>query len=595
MASSKHIAPFLRDLGLSPSAGINELTAKMIVEELYRNGIDTYCLSPGGRSVAFLQVLEGDQRLNQKLFNDERDAAFWAQGYGKATGKPAVLLSTSGTAVANYLPATIEAHTSRIPMILVTCDRPAELLYAHANQTIDQLSFLRDYVSCQINLPAPETRLYPHSLLSNIDQLAYKATQHQTPVQLNIGFRKPFFGEASLTLPQEEKHVIQGWSDSGKAYTAFHGHTCLPSEPELARLEQTINKANSVLLVAGPLHAHENANALVKLAEHVRGPLLADIDSNCRFSESDCSIGAYNLFLNSQRDQLEAPDLVLYLGERIMSESLREYLESLDCPLIQIAHHDGRQDAVENEWIKFDERYVADPCTVATSLIQRISPKVDNEFLHSWQGHQERATERLLDMIAEHKDDPIVNEPHFFHILGKIIPEDSALFHSPSLVVREAEQCTFAPGKNIVSGANRGTAGIDGIISSALGFSQGTQKPCTLICGDQALLHDSGALSLVADHEHPLYLIVINNGGGAIFHFIPMDSAAQQTMENPHKVENFSLLAKHNNLRYYSATTLTKAEEALRQAYRDEKPAMIEVFTDGIESVETFKLLGRGL
>ncbi|MCB0332809.1 MAG: 2-succinyl-5-enolpyruvyl-6-hydroxy-3-cyclohexene-1-carboxylic-acid synthase [Bdellovibrionales bacterium] len=582
------------DTLLTLSRGINELSARVIIEEFWRLGIQQFCVSPGARAIPFIQALEGDHRFETKLFNDERDAAFWAQGYGKATGKPAVLLSTSGTAVANYLPATIEAQTSRAPMILLTCDRPAELQYAHANQTINQLGLLRDYVACQINLPAPESNLYPHSLLSNIDQVVFAAVHHQSPVQINIALRKPFFNEAPLALPDEEQRLLSEWLENKKVYTKFCGPSRLPHNTDLTELVETINNAHSILLIAGPLHAHEDAQQIVELAAHLNSPLVADIDSNCRFSQSSHVISAYNLFLRSSQTELPSPNLVLYFGDRIISEALREYLESLNCPQIQIAQLDGRQDAIENEFLRFTERFVADPCALAAHLSSSTASKNSADFLHPWQTQQSLATEHLSSQVSQQNQAQGICEPLFFHMLAKYIPDDTALFHSPSLVVREAEQCTFFPGKKISSGANRGTQGIDGIISSALGFSQGREQACTLICGDQAFLHDSGALSLVASHPYPLFIIVINNNGGAIFRFFSMGDA-QPTMENAHHMQDFSALAHHYGLPYFSARKWNEAEGVLKQAYLAETSALIEIHTDGIESVETFKRLGRWL
>ena len=174
----------------------NRLWAYLIVEELLRCGIDFFCVAPGSRSTPLVAALAANEKARSLIHFDERGTAFAALGYARATGRPAAWITTSGTAVANGLPAVVEAATDGVPMVLLTADRPPELRQTGANQTIDQPDIFGDYVRWRFDLPAPDPGIDPAMVLTTIDQAAYRASRTpQGPVHLNLMFREPLLPE----------------------------------------------------------------------------------------------------------------------------------------------------------------------------------------------------------------------------------------------------------------------------------------------------------------------------------------------------------------------------------------------------------------
>ena len=262
-----------------------------------------------------------------KLFNDERSAAFWAQGAAKGGVLPC-LICTSGTAAANYLPAVVEAALAGTPMLVLTTDRPFELHYAKANQTLPQrdlFSPLPRAVRCS----GSGTAALLHALLANLDQAVFEAQRTARPVHLNLAYRKPFVEEAFTvaTLPPEEVDELARWSARDTPYCTY-----LQPQPRLTasdtqRLVDCITAAANIVCVAGPLAPTSATAAIRTLATRLGAPLLADINSGLRCDGHQTPVLAlYNLYLRKAVARLPQADLVLYFGDRIVSEPLREYL-----------------------------------------------------------------------------------------------------------------------------------------------------------------------------------------------------------------------------------------------------------------------------
>ena len=199
-----------------------EAVSDLIIEELIRNSVDTFVVSPGVRAIPLIEAIKNNPAASMVLINDERSAGFWAQGRAKATGKAVALLCTSGTALANYFPAVVEASLAGVPLIVISADRPWELQNCKANQTIKQHNIFSSYAKLAIDIPAMSEKIFPQSILANIDQLVATA-QNDFPgvVHLNIAFRKPFIGSELLKLDSEEVSFILKWKNSGTVLRNF--------------------------------------------------------------------------------------------------------------------------------------------------------------------------------------------------------------------------------------------------------------------------------------------------------------------------------------------------------------------------------------
>src|SRR6266446_9689021 len=239
---------------LRSAKSLAHLHATVVVEELRRCGINLFCLSPGARAIPLVLALEDNPAVVTKLFNDERSAAFWAQGAAKSGMLPC-LICTSGTAAANYLPAVVEAALAGTPLLVLTTDRPFELHYAKANQTLLQRDLFSPFAPSVFDIPAPEQRLWLHALLANLDQAVFEARRTARPVHLNLAYRKPFVEESFTvtTLPPEEVEELARWNARDTPYCTYLQPQLRLKASDTQRMVDCITAAHNIVCVAGPL------------------------------------------------------------------------------------------------------------------------------------------------------------------------------------------------------------------------------------------------------------------------------------------------------------------------------------------------------
>jgi len=568
------------------------LHAAVVVEELRRCGVGIFCVSPGARAIPLILALEDNPTVVTKLFNDERSAAFWAQGAAKGGMLPC-LICTSGTAAANYLPAVAEASLAGTPLVVLTTDRPFELHYAKANQTLPQRDLFAAFVAATFDVPAPEQRLFLHALLADLDQAVFEARRSARPVHVNMAYRKPFVDEAFAveSLPGEERELLDRWLASGTPYCDYLlPHPCLAA-PDIQRLIDRITAASDIVCVAGPLAPTHSAAALPALAAHLAAPLFADINSGLRCDRHRAPVLAlYNVYLRRALSQLPPADLVLYFGDRIVSEPLREYLEAQRSELIVCSPYALRQDAIENEFIYPTMKVWGEPCTVAAALLPALPSRQPTALARALLASESAAQRQLITLLGTSAAVPLA-EGRVIYEVFQHIHDDSAIFLSASLIFREAEYFIPCLPKTLYVGANRGATGIDGVLSSAIGFGEGLSKPCTVLIGDQALLHDLNALALLAGTNIPVYVIVVNNHSGAIFHFFDLGDVGER-LRNPH-AWSFRGVAENFGLAYTCPSSLEDFVSVYREAQAQGRSTVFEIVVDGEASVRLFQAAGR--
>ena len=274
--------------------GLAHLHATVVVEELRRCGLRLFCLSPGARAIPLVLALENNPAVEMKLFNDERSAAFWAQGAAKGGMLPC-LVCTSGTAATNYLPAVAEASLAGTPLLVLTTDRPFELHYAKANQTLPQHDLFAPFAQATFEIPAPERQLFLHALLADLDQAVFEARRTARPVHLNMAYRKPFVDETFTidSLPAGEADALGRWLVRDQPYCEYLLPQYRLAEPDIQRIVERIVAASDIICVAGPLAPTTRATPLQRLATRLAAPLFADINSGLRCDgQPDLSSGA---------------------------------------------------------------------------------------------------------------------------------------------------------------------------------------------------------------------------------------------------------------------------------------------------------------
>ncbi len=571
---------------------MNQLWGYLIIEELLRNGIDYFIISPGSRSTPLTVAVAQQPQANRIVCIDERGAAFHAIGYARATGNPAVLICTSGTAAANYLPAVIEAAIDHIPLIILSADRPPELRQTGANQTINQVNLYGNYPIWQFDLPCPSTEISPTVVLTTIDLAGSRSRQAPGGVvHLNWMFREPL---APTDAPVEIPASLIEWQKSRLAYTRYAAKLTIPAAVEIQSLITTIQATAKGVLVVGKLKSVPEITAVMQLAARLNWAVFADIQSGLRLRHDFPNLIHYfdRLLLTERSIDLEQIDTVIQLGTRIVSAGWLKWLEQHPPQnYIAIVEHAERNDPSHLVSLRLaaDLTYF---CEQLSQQLPQISPAI-------WVQQLKTASDRIGSKIADFLKTPQLTEPLIAWTISHLIPSQDGLWVANSMPIRDLDMYGVGAiaGDIPISmpriGANRGTSGIEGSIASATGFAVGLRSAVTAIVGDLASLHDLNSLALLQRSPQPVIVIIINNDGGGIFSFLPISQSPQifdTYFGTPHGVE-FSHVAAMFEIDYYHPHTTTELIANYTHALTTDRSAIIEVTTDRTENWQLHQAL----
>jgi len=567
----------------SANARANRLWAHLIVEELVRCGVDFFCVAPGSRSTPLVAALADNKRAGKLIHFDERGTAFGALGYARATGRPSAWITTSGTAVANGLPAVVEAATDGVPMILLTADRPPELRQTGANQTIDQPDIFGDFVRWRFDLPAPDPAVDPATVLTTVDQAAYRAGRApKGPVHLNLMFREPF-----LPDPGEVGEPPSGptsWQESGGPYTRYAATRPAVDGAEIEDLRETLQPVERGLVVAGRLASREQGEAVMRLAESLGWPILPDVSSQVRLGAGSRSLVAhYDALLASEAFvRAHAPEAVLHVGGRSLSKRLEQFLlRARPDPYVVVRENPFRLDP-HHRVTHSVEADVVDFCAALAEAIGSRPPAASDPWTASWREASEEAGRRMDELLATGAEP---NEPLVARLVSRNIPADHGFLVASSMPIRDVDTYAATDAAPVPVAANRGASGIDGTVATAAGFALGLGRPVTLLIGDLALLHDLNSLAMLRDLR--VVVVAINNDGGGIFSFLPVASHEEffePYFGTPQNV-GFEPAAAMFGLGYERPRTTGEFVEAYRAACARDGSTLIEVQTDREENV----------
>jgi 2-succinyl-5-enolpyruvyl-6-hydroxy-3-cyclohexene-1-carboxylate synthase len=525
-----------------------------LVDEWARAGITDAVVAPGSRSTPMALALAADPRLRVHIHHDERSAGFMALGIGLATGHPALVVTTSGTAAVELHPAVVEADHAKVPLLVCTADRPPELHGVGAPQTIDQQQLYGRSVRMFVDAGVPE-RASSDSWRSLAAQAVMATTARPPgPVHLNLAFRDPLVGEPT-SLPPGRDH--------GRPW---HVPAVTATQVDLDTIDAVVDEARvrRGVIVAGA--GIEDATEVLALAGLLGWPVLADPRSECRVPES-ATISHFDAVLRvpSVARRL-APEMVLRLGALPSSKVLNQWLAGLE----------AWQVAIETDGTRFDpDRHLdglvaAPPGETSRRLAARLESSAsgdgrptDDGWLEAWVRADVAAAEAIAAVLARH---PEPTEPGVARDVVRALPEGSVLVVSSSMPVRDVEWFALPRG-GVRTVANRGANGIDGVVSTAVGVALGRRLrgvgrarpdrragaeigPTALLIGDVALLHDTNGLLGAARRGIDLTIVVVDNDGGGIFSFLPqaeaLDPARFETLfGTPHGVDLAGLVAAH--------------------------------------------------
>ncbi len=561
----------------SESLGINHFWAKLAVEELVRLGVRDFCVSPGSRSGPLALALGENQDCNVTVHFDERGAGFFALGQASALQKPVALLCTSGTAVANYLPAVIEASQSCTPLIILSCDRPIELQDSAANQTIKQDDIFGEFVRWRFSLSAPQADIDAGLVLSLIDQAVFRSASDPTgPVHLNFAFRKPLLSEEQENFKLSP--ALQEWASSKGPYTRY-------VRPEIDLLLQDIKtfadlaeQSKAGVIVASQLKNEEDKQAVLKLSRILNWPLIADVTSGLRFcsaQSSDNVVSHFGFYL-AQKDAQEEfkSDFVFHFGGAPVSSALESYLSRHTGNYVLVNSQPSRMEPgarvthrVQSRIAAFAEK-LAEHCKPVESRLKRrfaVSEECPQGVLEETRVKQSQLSEIFAVDLA-----------------ARISPSGSAIYLGNSLPIRYADLILENSGKDILIGYHRGVSGIDGTLACAAGFAKASKRATTVVLGDLACLHDLNSLALCRQTELPFVILAINNDGGGIFNFLPVLPKLEifeKYFAGQHGF-NFAAAAQMFGLEYFNARDMRELGEAYHRAINSNRAALIEIRTD---------------
>ena len=547
------------------------LLLRAFCDELARCGVTDACTSPGSRNTPILLTLARDERITCWSHIDERCAAFFALGAAKASGRPVVLTCTSGTAAANYVPAVIEAWHARVPLIVLTADRPPELRDVGAGQTIDQLKLYGDAVKWFVEVGVHEA---DPERIRWIRTLACRAVftaldERPGPVHLNMPLREPLVLDAPLRA--EEPY---GRPDGLPWVTIGHPQRATPTAESVHAFTRTV-------FVAGSLGAGSHAEALTRgrglarFAERARVPLLADPLSNAR--TGNAAIAHYDLLLRPgglpQGDAFK-PDVVCRIGELPTSKPLRLWLQSLDVPQIQFADDPAWQDPSG----RLLQQRIAPLGAVLDAIQEDEIVPDDSDWLDRWLAADRTARQAIDTTIGTGE----LSEPVVAALLGAVLPAEATLFVASSMPIRDVEEFVAVRDDPPRTLSNRGANGIDGTVSSAFGAAAAGDGPVVLLIGDVALAHDIGGLLAASRLGLKLTIVLLNNDGGGIFHFLPVageQDAFEQHVATPHGL-HFVHAARLYGCEHMLVKTVTDLRDAIGASLSSNGPTILEVRTN---------------
>jgi len=499
----------------------NTALASAFAEELARGGLRLAVISPGSRSTPLAVALWRQPEIEVKVIVDERSAGFFALGAAQASGEPVALLCTSGTALVNYHPAVVEADESGIPLLVLSADRPPELRGIGAGQTIDQIKTFGSSVRwfCEVGThEADDSGLLHYRSVACRALAAARGEVRPGPVHLNLPWREPLApapvdGAVTATDPL----ALNG--RDGRPLTAVARTDPAPSAFLLDEVAGHIAGATAGVIVAGRQLDPELREPLVQLARVAGFPILADPTSQLRCGPHDRSrvVAAYDLLLRKESFATRvAPDLILRFGEMPTSKTLRAWIGASGADQLIVDPKGGWNEPSN----KAAAILRADPGALATGLAERLGG--EREAPTPWLEAEAAAQAGLVEAFAAEND---ITEPALHHALGAAHRDGDLVYTSSSMPIRDQEAFLPSSTTDVLFLANRGANGIDGLVSSGIGAAQASGRPTTIVTGDLGFLHDLGGLAALRDVSAPVRIVVIDNNGGGIFHFLPQESA----------------------------------------------------------------------
>ncbi|WP_421266894.1 2-succinyl-5-enolpyruvyl-6-hydroxy-3-cyclohexene-1-carboxylic-acid synthase [Aeromonas veronii] len=564
----------------SQHATFNHVWSSLLLEELFRLGVRDIALAPGSRSAPLTMAAAAHQGFRRHLHFDERGLGFMALGLAKGSNRPVAVIMTSGTAVANLWPAVAEAQLTGVPLIILSADRPHELIDNGANQAIDQQGIFGRYPVYQQNLPSPTPTIPAAFVLSSVDQALAKQALTPGVVHFNCMYPEPLYPGEHYQDFSDYLAPLGDWLNSQTPWSPWQQSepTCSPqAEWETFRQQRGI-------VVAGRITDPKQAQIAATLAEQLGWPLLADLQSQIRFDSRN--LIHMDMALNDPEfvAELGRAEVLLQFGARLVSKRLGQFIK-----------HHSWQDywLVDPQPARLDPDYrLRNRLLCSASAFAAAHPVTTQAPWHTLAELQHNASQQIA-AACEH-----FSELGVCHRLNRLI--EGQLFVGNSMPARLMDMLgETGKGPSRVM-TNRGASGIDGLIATAYGFAQSIEQdsdePTTLLLGDLSALHDLNSLALLSKASRPLVVILLNNDGGSIFRMLPVPTEGE-LLESYYRLPHglsFEHAAAMFGLAYRAPTTLLEFEQDYRAALQH-GVTLIEIRVPSEQVADDLKALGAAI
>ncbi len=554
----------------------NEAAAQAFVRALAMAGVQHACVTPGSRSTPLTVALARQSAIHPWLHLDERSSAFFALGLARATGRPVMLVCTSGTAAANYFPAVAEANLSRIPLVVCTADRPPRLRDVGADQTIDQPGMFGSNARWAADLPLPLGQPGEASQFRAFAARAVRAALSPMPgpVHLNFPFEEPLLG-AREVAPAPDGRVAD------PAFAPPAGVT--PGEYDIAVAAAKLGRAQRPLIIAGPETGGLPAAEISALAAALDAPILADPLSGLRTGLHDRSrvLDSYDALLRDPRADEFAPDCIVRFGAPPTSKALNQFVaRQRQAEQILCEQPSGWRDP----WAVTTAIVTGAPELVAEALRLAVGPRTTQPGWTTGWVARNSAASQAMQTHAMSFAEPF--EGRVFAELQQLMQPGGTIFAGNSMPVRDMDSFLVSDQKPLNLVANRGANGIDGVTSSALGQAASATGHVVLVIGDLSFYHDMNGLWAAARHKLNLTIVLVNNNGGGIFHYLPQ--AAHESIFEEWFGTPANLDFSHAVEMYGGHFTSTQDWATFREAITDTRGGLnvVELRTDRARNVE---------
>lgn len=557
---------------MNNTATFNRTWARVVLNAIIRYGVRHFCIAPGSRSTPL--TLEALTLQKQGLAEchshfDERGLGFFALGISKSTQSPVAVIVTSGTAVANLFPAVIEASLTHHKLIVLTADRPPELIGCGANQAIYQPHIFGDYPIASLNLPKPNQGVGANWVVSQVEKACSSQAQQGGVVHINAPFAEPLYdadenaiGTDSWLMP------IQRWLNQTDHKWLDHQKT---QQDVLMHENWDYWRTKRGVVIVGKLPVEQGAG-LAKWAETLGWCLITDVQSGINATLPYADIWLSN---KGVEQRLLQADIVIQFGGQIVSKRVNQFLQAYKGEFWQV---DESNDYL-NPFAQRQTRFVAQ-----AHHFTRVHPPLRQK---PWL-LEPLALSNFCEKFIEEQVGGNLNEASLAYNLKRLLPQNSNLVLGNSLFVRLVDAlCRLPEGQMIYT--NRGASGIDGLIATIAGVAKGNGLPTVAVIGDVSALHDLNSVALLRQISQPTILFVVNNNGGAIFDMLPVEAQAKDKFYRLSHHLEFSQIATMFGLEYLRPYTWADLSTKLKQAYARKGVTIVEIKVNEQEGSSLYK------